>query len=138
MWSRGLSLSIWHLAPRILHSNTGIHWWRNAKQGDLAMSHGDVMTFLFPNSLRLYPSCSSSPFRLVSVSVSIRWVNGLFSRLVGVASGGFSRVCVPDWPAFAISLFVCGPFVLIYSPATLNAPSSSTVAVASAVIRALL
>ena len=40
--------------------------------------------------LETLPLCSSSPFVLVSVSVSIRCVIGL-SRLVGVASGGFSR-----------------------------------------------
>ena len=40
--------------------------------------------------LKTLPLCSSFPVVLVSVSVSIRWVVGL-SRLVGVASGGFSR-----------------------------------------------
>ena len=45
----------------------------------------------FSISLRLCPFCSSSLLLLlVSVSVSIRWAIGL-SRLVGVASGGFSR-----------------------------------------------
>ena len=50
------------------------------------MSHRLVI-FQFLETL---PLCTSSPFVLVSVFVSIRWVIGL-SRLVGVASGGFSR-----------------------------------------------
>ena len=31
-------------------------WWRNAKQDDLAMSHGDVMKYLFPSPKFLFPS----------------------------------------------------------------------------------
>ena len=37
-------------------------WWRNAKQGDLAMGHGDVMKILFPEPELFLSEPSSGAF----------------------------------------------------------------------------